>query len=113
MNALLETTFDLCPFTGGDDPWNDIEWEYFFGSCLVAVDVECDAHSKQGLFGGLLISTEFFIADRRDALKQKASTRPWSSVGVEHLILKTTSIVSVKKHKKSVPEPSGSRTPSS
>src|SRR5437867_7550477 len=99
VDALAQTAVDRRPLLGRYDPRYDVERKDFFGPGLVAIDVECDAHSEQRLFRRLLIPAELGIANGRDALKQQTGARPRRSIRVEHLVVKATSFVSLEKHK--------------
>src|SRR5438128_2331767 len=101
MNALPKTALDYSPFIRSDDSGNDVEWKDPLGARLIAINVESDANAEQRLLGRLLIEPEFSVIERGDSLKQQTRARSRHAIRFEHLVVKTTRSVSVKKHKKS------------
>src|SRR5262249_26050807 len=63
MNALTEPALDRYPFVGRNNPRNNIERKDLFRPRLIAVNIECDAHSEQRLFRGLLIPANLRVPD--------------------------------------------------
>src|SRR5689334_7441315 len=97
VHALAQSPFDGNPLVRSDDAGNNVERKDLFRAGFVPVDVERDAHPEQRLFGRLLVAPDFSVAYRRYSLKQHSGERARRSVRIEHLIVKTAGLVSIKK----------------
>jgi len=99
VDALTQPTIDDRPFISSNDPRNDIEWKDLLGAGFIAIDIERDAHSKQRLLGCLLIHPQLAVVQGSDPLKQHACAGSRRPIRLEHLVVKTASVVPVEKHK--------------
>ena len=96
LDALLEPALDVLPLARLDNPRHDVEGPDLFGSRLVAIDVERDAHVQQGQIGSLLAPFEFPFGKRGQPLGQHLGQRPWTTVGLEHFVITAVRLVGVE-----------------
>src|SRR5207253_5655275 len=113
MDALPEAPLDRRPLIGWNNPRHDVERKDLFGTRVVAINIERDAHAEQSLFGRLLVPAQLCVPDRTNPLQQQARTWARRAVRLEHLIVKISGVVAFKKHKKSVRQATCLGTPSS
>jgi hypothetical protein len=62
FQALADTSFDIAPFGGRDDPGNNVEREDLFDSLAAAVYGKGDALAHEEAFGELFFFAQLFDA---------------------------------------------------
>jgi hypothetical protein len=95
-DALRQTAFEVFPFLGRNDAWQQIKRENFLRAGRIAIDVEGDALPHQGEVHRLPFEAEFF---RRDLLQQVLKPRIMWPGGVrcgEHFIEEIGAVVAGK-----------------
>src|SRR5690606_93328 len=97
-DALPEPAFDACPFGGADDPGDEVEGQDVFGSAVVAVHVERDAHLEEGEFGGALAAGEFPVRERFHVSDERACAGAGFAGFAEHLVEEVRGVVMIESH---------------
>ena len=98
VDALFEPALDPLPLLGAHDAGDQVERKNALRAGGVAVDVEGDAHLQQQTLGGTLAAQQLPVFERLNGLEQQAGFRPDLAAGVEHLVMKTISLIGVEPH---------------
>ena len=89
----------VAPIGGRDNAWDQIEWEDAFRACIVAIDVERDAHRHQRPLRGSLPALDLTGRQRIDHLGQRVRGRARGACPGEHLVEELFRIVVSESHR--------------
>src|SRR5262249_26780119 len=98
MDALLEPTLDAFPFEVVDDPRHDIKRPHLLSACLVAVDVERDAHVQQRRVGRLLSALQLPLGKRHQPAGQKFCAAARLAPRLKHFVVEVADLIGVEFH---------------
>ena len=95
-DALCQSPLYGPPLTIGDDAWQQVEWENFFGPCIMAVHGKGDPLCQKGVIGTLLPLGKLLRADVQDALHQLGIMGARLTIGVAHFIPRMIKLIVLK-----------------
>ena len=85
-DALGQPLLDLAPFSGSQNPGQEIKWENLFGAVFVTIHRKGHPLCQKGVVSRLLALGDFLGGGLLDALHQFGIMWSWLTSAVEHFV---------------------------
>jgi len=101
-DPLLEASLDEAPLGRGHDARHQVEGKNLLHACVLAIDVERDAHLQQRALGGSLPVEQFAFREVLDVVHQFPGGSSWLAVLAENFVEELIEFVLLESHGKGV-----------